>query len=198
MSIPDFERAEYIDPVPPPPPFTGALPPSPYAAPNAPSIRALTYAEPVAVTSNFVKSIAFGCVAALVGTLGYGLVGLSRWTLGIVAIGVGFIVARAMMTASLGVGGRKYQVVAAILTYLACSTGQLLDVFWFSRADLGHHTIVYLVIFAVGSILAGPFFALAHPLNGLVGLFILFVGLRAAWRMAAGGPGFGNRTTPFG
>jgi len=34
--------------------------------------------------------------------------------------------------------------------------------------------------------LASPFLELAEPLSGLIGLVILFVGLRIAWRMTAG------------
>jgi hypothetical protein len=36
--------------------------------------------------------------------------------------------------------------------------------------------------------LASPFLALVDPLHGAVGLFILFIGLRIAWRMTKARP----------
>jgi hypothetical protein len=34
--------------------------------------------------------------------------------------------------------------------------------------------------------LASPFLALSNPMQGVIGLVILFVGIRIAWRMTAG------------
>ena len=43
---------------------------------------------------------------------------------------------------------------------------------------------------AVGTLaligLVSPFLGLANPMQGVIGLIILFVGLRIAWRMTAG------------
>ena len=36
--------------------------------------------------------------------------------------------------------------------------------------------------------LASPFLDLADPMHGLIGLIILFVGLRIAWKLTAGKP----------
>lgn len=45
--------------------------------------------------------------------------------------------------------------------------------------------------------LFGPFLRLGRdPLWGLMGLLILFYGLRTAWQMAAGAPGFGQPGGP--
>jgi hypothetical protein len=204
MSIPDFERAEYTQPQ-PPAAYADVLPPSPYtaAAPALPVVEAPVFER----ADHFAKSVVFGTGAAVAGALGYGLIGLSGWMVSIVAIGVGWLVARAMMTGSLGVGGRKFQVAAVLLTYFACGAGHVMDIFWFSRADLAHHSFVYLFLYAAMAILIGPFAELSHPFNGALGLLILFVGLRTAWRLAAGSPGFGNTAadaasgqglTPFG
>ena len=122
----------------------------------------------------------------MLGAVVYGLIGLSGWMVAIVAIGVGWLVATAMMAGSRGVGGRRYQVAAVILTYCACNAGSLLDFFWVNRADLGHHSAAYLIIFSVLTILIEPFLELSNPINGVLGLVILFVGLRAAWRIARG------------
>lgn len=132
----------------------------------------------------------------MLGAVVYGLIGLSGWMVSIVAIGVGWLIATAMMTGSRGIGGRKFQIAAVILTYFACTTGRLIDIFWFTRADLAHHTVPYLVIYGVTTILIDPFIRLANPFNGAIGLLILFVGLRAAWRISQGGQPYAKFERP--
>jgi len=44
--------------------------------------------------------------------------------------------------------------------------------------------------------LASPFLELASPANGLIGLFILFIGIRFAWRITAGSEA-GSVSGPF-
>ena len=207
MSIPDFDRADYPNAL-PPSSYTDALPPSPYTTPAPPAyaqaIQASPNADPFAATpSYFGKSLLFGTVAAIAGALGYGLIGLSGWMVAIVAIGVGWLVAKAIMTGSQGIGGRKYQITAILLTYFACSTGDLLDYIWLGHADFAAHHAIYVAIFSAITVLLGPFLALSNPFNGALGLIILWVGMRTAWRLAAGSPGFGSNTpappvTPFG
>ena len=183
MSIPDFERAEYRQPQ----TIEGDAPGVGYS-------RARGGAFPLALL--------FGAAAALVGSLGYALIGFSGFMVSIVAIGVGWLVARAMMTASGGVGGQAYQIAAVALTYFAVTLGELLDVLHSSGFPL---TAVFRVpaSLLVRELVAGPFLALRSPLNGGLGLIILFVGLRTAWQLAAGSPGFGQsgkvrRVNPFG
>lgn len=186
MSLPDFDRAQYVEP--------GIVEGN--SGLVAGSQRARQAAFPLA--------LAYGVVAAVVGAIAYGLVGLTGFMVSIVAIGVGWLVAKAMMTASGGVGGREYQIAAVGLTYLACGMGPVFDVLWSLHergvpvaANLGS-LIPLLLKMAV----AGPLLALRNPLNGALGLLILFFGLRTAWQMAAGSPGFQNRGAgsagPFG
>jgi hypothetical protein len=146
----------------------------------------------------FVKALLFGAVGAAVGSIAWGLFSLTHFMVGIVAIAVGWLVARAMMTATGGVGGRPYQIAAVILTYFGCSFGDVLGAI---LQDHGFASLSPVVLVVIG--LAGPFLQLSNPINGLLGLFILFVGMRAAWRLAAGSPGFGGaqsgpRVNPFG
>ncbi len=184
MSIPDFERAEYRQPQ----TIEGQ------AVVGSSRMRGGAGTFPLALL--------FGAAAAMAGSVGYALIGFSGFMVSIVAIGVGWLVARAMMTASGGVGGQAYQVAAVGLTYFAVTFGELLDLLHASGVPL---LLVFRIpaALALRELAAGPFLALRNPLNGGLGLIILFVGLRTAWRLAAGSPGFGQsgrmrRVNPFG
>jgi hypothetical protein len=146
--------------------------------------------------THFVNAMLFGGLAALAGSLGWGIVSLSGWMVSIVAIGIGWLVARAMMTATGGVGGRQYQIAAAIMTYFACTFGPLIGALL--RAQLhGEWDILRagsgLLPFMLEVVTIGPFLRLqSSPFNGILGLAILFYGVSRAWQLAAGSPGFGS------
>lgn len=185
MSIPDFERAEYRQPQ----TIEGES-----SGQGSSRVRGGATAFPLALL--------FGAAAALVGGVGYALIGFSGFMVSIVAIGVGWLVARAMMTASGGVGGQVYQIAAVLLTYFAVTLGELLDLLHYSGIPMTAvlHVPAPLLL---RQLVAGPFLALRNPLNGGLGLLILFFGLRTAWRLAAGSSGFGQsgkmrRVNPFG
>ena len=178
MSVPDFERAEYVEPV-VVDGNTGYV---------MGSSRATSAMLPLAVL--------YGCVAALVGAFGYAVIGLSGFMVSIVTIAIGWLVARAMMTATKGIGGRPFQIAAVVLTYFATSGGELLDIFYHVHKE-GYSLLHLPVVFTAKYILFGPFLALLHsPGWGAIGLLILFYGLRTAWQMAAGSPGFGQAGGP--
>jgi hypothetical protein len=66
------------------------------------------------------RALAFGVVAALAGTLVWFLVGkLLHSELGLVAIGVGFLIGLAVRRGSRGRGGWRYQALAVGLTYVS-------------------------------------------------------------------------------
>ena len=178
MEMPEFDRAEYVEPV---------------------VIEG--YGEPPASRAAFVRALALGLVAAVVGCAAYAVIGFSGFMVSIVAIGVGWVVAKAMMTGSGGAGGRAYQIVAVALTYFAVTMGNLLDMLHGSGIPMRAITRVP-DAFLIREMLMGPFLSLARsPINGGLGLLILFFGLRAAWQIAAGSPGFGRGgrgVTPFG
>ena len=178
----DFERAEYVEPQ---------------------AIEGVVVGQSNAMArAAYPTALVYGGVAAAVGAVGYAMVGLTGFMVSIVVIGIGWLVAKAMMTASEGVGGRQFQIAAVLLTYFAATCGRLLDMIWaIHRAGggLGNVSPVLVLLYAV----AGPFLRLSNPINGLLGLLILFFGLRTAWQLAAGSPGFGSNTagprmTPFG
>src|SRR4051794_19942974 len=72
----------------------------------------------------FPRALLFGAGAALLGTIVWFLImKLADMELGIVAIGVGFFVGRAVRVGSGGMGGWKYQALAMFLTYASiCSS----------------------------------------------------------------------------
>jgi len=70
----------------------------------------------------FSRAILFGIGASLLGMVLYSVVGIvTGLAIGYVSLAVGFIVGKAMMRGSWGIGGRRYQIAAAALTYAAVS-----------------------------------------------------------------------------
>jgi hypothetical protein len=71
----------------------------------------------------YIRAITYGIGAAVVGLVGYALIAilLQGWVISYMSIGVGWLVGTAMMKGSNGIGGRRYQIAAALLTYAAVS-----------------------------------------------------------------------------
>jgi hypothetical protein len=178
MSIPDFERAEYDR--------TSVIDGTPtyMETPQKPGMAV------------FPLALLYGIGAAVVGAFGYALIGLTGFMVSIVSIAIGYIVAKAMMTATRGVGGQPYQIAAVVLTYLSASVGRVIDILYQAH-KAGYSLSQISPTFLVSYSLFGPFLRLTHDLGwGLMGLLILFYGLRTAWQMAAGAPGFGQPGGP--
>jgi hypothetical protein len=153
----------------------------------------------------FMRALLFGIGGAVLGFVLYVVVALATGlAIGIVSLAVGFIIGKAMKTGSGGVGGRRYQVAAVLLTYFAVSISAVpiaiqqwrqhhaqqaqaaqptpsADAQSPARPSLGK---VLGVLVLLG--LASPFLALQDPAHGIIGLVILFVGMRFAWRFTAG------------
>jgi hypothetical protein len=177
MSL-DFSRAEYVEPQ---------------------VIEGEIVGQPVSTrgAAAFPVALAAGAVAALVGSIGYAMIASLGFMVSIVAIGIAWLIAKAMMTISGGIGGRHYQIGAALLTYFAVSFGELFAIIH----HLGTPLIALLSPRALWLGLTLPFMELQDGFNGILGLIILGIGIRTAWRLGAGSPGFGRggqRVTPFG
>jgi len=150
----------------------------------------------------FVRALVFGIVGALVGLVLYVAFALSTGLIiGWISVAVGFIVGKAMQMGSGGVGGRRYQVAAVLLTYFAVSMSavpiaivqsnhnhqaqsQSVEVATEPRTHMGFGE-------AIGALaligIASPLLDLRDdPVHGLIGLVILFVGIRFAWTFTAG------------
>jgi hypothetical protein len=189
--------------------------------------------------ATFVRAVSFGVGAAIVGMIGYAVFEIATGIIiGFASLAVGWLVGTAMMKGSGGVGGRRYQIAAALLTYAAVSMAAVpVAIHYFgqhrqvtrqkqtttidgdqtgvdqSRADQtgvdqnkidqspgpGAETanprpkpgfgkaIGTLVLLGLASPLVelwegGP------SISWAIGAFILFIGIKIAWRMTAGRP----------
>ena len=150
----------------------------------------------------FVRAIVFGIAGALVGLALYVAFALGTgFIIGYASLAVGFIVGRAMHLGSRGVGGRRYQVVAVVLTYFAVSMSAVPIAIEQAQQHRqaqaqsaatetaspprGHASLGRTVAVLAWVGIASPILELQDPVNGLIGLVILFVGIRFAWRFTA-------------
>lgn len=173
----------------------------------------------------YVRALAYGVGAAVAGLVGYALIAivLQGWVISYMSIGVGWIVGTAMMKGSNGIGGRRYQIAGALLTYAAVSMAAIPIWIHFAgersrqmqtqqqklaeeqreleresgqqppeqqpaaRAEKPPVSVgTWLGRVAVLG-LASPFIELTgNPFWGVMGLLILFFGIRIAWRLTAG------------
>jgi hypothetical protein len=159
----------------------------------------------------FGRGVLFGIGGAILGLGIY--VGFALATgliAGLISLAVGFIVGKAIVMGSGGVGGRRYQVAAVLLTYIAVSlaavpiaVSQHMKQRSAQAQAQGSDSLAnspkvsgsasnspkMSAAKAVGMLaligLASPFLALSNPMQGIIGLIILFVGIRIAWRMTA-------------
>lgn len=162
MAIPDFTRADYTRPEPSGSALEGEVV-------GVPLRRSAGGLLPLAIL--------YGAGAAIVSGIGYAVIGLSGFMVSIVAIGMGWLIAKAMMVASHGVGGRPFQIAAAVLTYFSVTLGQTLDIYWFHRAELVGASVSELFAIFSKYLLAGPFLRLQNNgISGAIGLLILFIG----------------------
>src|SRR5579864_4411157 len=77
---------------------------------------------PVDTHSTFARGLAFGIGGAILGLVIYSAFGIiTGLVIGYVSLAVGYIVGKAMMKGSNGIGGRRYQIAAVLLTYAAVS-----------------------------------------------------------------------------
>jgi hypothetical protein len=150
--------------------------------------------------ATFVRALAFGIAGAVAGFTLYVIFALATGlVIGFVALAVGFIVGKAMSYGSRGVGGRRYQVAAALLTYLAVSMSAVpiaIHQMREHRAQMqssettAPRSATMNIPKAIGVLallgIASPLLDLQNPAHGLIGLVILFVGIRFAWRFTAG------------
>jgi hypothetical protein len=135
----------------------------------------------------FMRALLFGTGAAVGGLGLYTAFEVATNIISaLVALAVGWMVGKAMMAGSKSVGGRRYQIAAALLTYAAVSMAEIPVILWQSKsaATLVANHFGRLVMFGLTSPFLDLF--LARTPGALIALVILFVGIRAAWKIAAG------------
>jgi hypothetical protein len=179
----------------------------------------------------FLRGLLFGVGGAILGMILYAAVGIiTGLAIGFVSIAVGYIVGRAIVMGSGGRRGRRYQIVAVVLTYLSVSAAIIPIALWqFAKGANAETTIAEgaaptsdasastdtvkaaprpesipvagdaaatapgdefvdaSLSSVLGSLLllavASPFLDLFEsPGQGLIGLLILGIGVRVAWK----------------
>jgi hypothetical protein len=163
----------------------------------------------------FVRAMVFGIGAAILGMILYATFAIvTGIVIGYASLAVGWIVGKAMIQGSNGVGGKRYQIVAVLLTYAAVSTAAIPIWIHYSGehkqtrqtshrqaspspessdsdqlqgatpSERPNFAVAMGTLIGLG--LASPFLELSgNPVGGLIGLVILFVGMRFAWRFTA-------------
>jgi predicted lipid-binding transport protein (Tim44 family) len=173
--------------------------------------------------SAFARGMIFGIGGAILGLIIYSTFGIvTGLVIGYLSLAVGYIVGKAINMGSRGSGGRRYQIAAVLLTYVAVSLSAIpMAISQASRhpapsrvqtprdssaaprpaepaasaADIDTDdptappakqslgaALGYLALLG----LASPFLELQDPIHGIIGLVILSVGIRIAWRLTAG------------
>lgn len=154
----------------------------------------LLVATPVAIepfnSANLTQAIAFGLGGAAIGALLYaGFIHLTHFEIGYLSIVVAFLIAKAMMAGSKGQGGRPYQIAALALTCFSVAAANALLLYWNVSKDQPIHLSVHNLLVLMRFGFEEPFLEFRDSTAGaLITLFILFIGLRAAWRMTSGDP----------
>lgn len=172
----------------------------------------------------FLRGLLLGAGAAVVGLILYATFTiLTNLYIGYIALGVGWLVGKAMMRGSNGMGGRRYQIAAVLLTYFAISVAEVPIWIAYSLKHPTPHTaqtqqngssasdasnpadntadqaaspapakarptFVKMLVQSLFIGLASPFLELRDPVHGIIGLVILFLGLRIAYSMTAAKP----------
>lgn len=150
------------------------------------------------------RAALFGLGAAILGALVYyGVAAATGYEFGLIAIAVGFLVGKAVRKGSGSIGGRKYQVLAIVLTYFSISSAYVPPLTKAYYAAAAKHEKIEAEKFAqappgapaprppvhIGVV---PFYAfmfvlaLAAPVLGgfrnILGIIIMGIGIWEAWK----------------
>lgn len=177
-------------------------------------VQELQRRQPADSHTAYVRGLLYGVGAAIVGMAGYAAFTiLTDIYIGYVSLAVGWLVGKAIMLGSKGIGGRRYQIAAVILTYAAVSIAAVpIAISYQLKAKSQTESIqpkqqqqssteaenesqtqpkpklsvgaAILQLLVLG--LASPFLELQDPLHGIIGLVILMVGIRIAWQITVG------------
>lgn len=186
----------------------------------------------------FVRALIFGFGGFLAGLILYaGFTIITGIQIGFMSLGVGWLVGKAMLLGSGGIGGRRYQIAAVLVTYAAVSMAFVPIAIYYVKTKPAPKPLPHFVAptpeaapppgsahsspafdtpspeppaaaaqptpaatptprmsfgralgMAILLGLASPFLELQDGYSGVIGLIILFVGMRFAWKMTAGTP----------
>lgn len=178
-------------------------------------VQELQRRQPSDSHTGYARGLLFGVGAAIAGMAGYAAFTiLTGIYIGYVSLAVGWLIGKAIMLGSKGIGGRRYQIAAVILTYAAVSVAAVPIAISYQLKEKSQTESVQpkqqqqsaaetesqpnqaqpkpklgfgadiLRLLVLG--LASPILELQDPLHGIIGLIILMVGIRIAWQITAG------------
>jgi hypothetical protein len=126
-----------------------------------------------------IRAALFGLGGAIVGAaIYYAVAKATNHEIGLVAIVTGYVVGYSVHKGAGGRGGRRFQVLAAVLTYLSVGLAYAPFALDQSPVTKAGAMIILVVMLPVVSIVGAlPF--------GLITALIIFVGIRQAWTMTA-------------
>jgi hypothetical protein len=153
----------------------------------------------------FLTALLFGGVAGIAGAIVYyAVIALTNFEIGIVAILIGYMVGYAIRKGAGGRGGRRFQVLAIVLTYLAVGlayTPIVVKGAIQSRTKTGasatassstqtsepaavRPSLIKILALVAGFVVVLPVLVVAGGLPAsLISAAIIFFGMRQAWRM---------------
>jgi hypothetical protein len=159
-------------------------------------------AQQAAPPLSLMRAALYGGAAALGGCAIYALVAIVLHAeIGIIAILVGWMVGKAIRHASYGRGGRPQQILAVVLTYFAITTSYIPVIVYHLAKDpprveqqqapaqgapaeaRPRPNVSGLALYLLMLAAVAPFLQLTSGFGGLISLFILFMGLRYAWKL---------------
>jgi hypothetical protein len=147
--------------------------------------------QPTDSHAAFARGLLLGIGGAVLGLILYSTVVIvTGWSIGYLGLAVGWLVGKAIIEGSKGVGGRRYQVAAVVLTYFAIS-GSMVPIIIASilkGPQAGNINWARAIPVLVKWGIASPFLKLQHGFSGIMGLVILFVGISIASRLTAAKP----------
>jgi len=168
--------------------------------------------QPTDSHAAFARGLLLGSGGAVLGLILYSTVAiLTGWTIGYLSLAVGWLVGKGIEKGSNGLGGRRYQIAAVALTYVAISISAIPVGISYAlhhqhatvskrasenpfpednqsnqptaapKQEIHAGALIGQLLF-LG--LASPFLAFTGNIgSAAIGLFILFIGLRIAWTM---------------
>ena len=151
---------------------------------------------------SLMRAALYGGAAALGGCMLYALVAIVLHAeIGLIAILVGWMVGKAIRHGSYGRGGRPQQILTVALTYFAITTSYIPVVLYQNarvvqtknapisssapRAARPRMPFAAVALFLLVLTAVGPFVSLTSGISAWISLFILFIGLRYAWKLTA-------------
>jgi hypothetical protein len=130
-------------------------------------------------SQDYLRALLYGAGAALAGTAVYfAILAISGYEIGWIAVAVGWLVGKAVHKGSRGIGGRKLQVIAVVLTYLSI-VGSYVPLILKGAMENARSLELLSLVFIFGYSLVLPFL---QGFGSILSLFIICIGLYEAWK----------------